>query len=105
MRLVKWLDGVYKHEQKMKAVILHRRASYHAEHPDWPLVLASSATACSGVTLTLFSTASSGVKQDEHEDNALVFAVVFTFICKLGGEAASRARGLQSFARITEAKK
>ena len=93
---------------KNEAVIFHRRSSYHAEHSDCSLVSASIATACPGVTLTLFSTTSSGVREahgtrEECEDDVFTFAGVFSSTCKLGGEAASIGRGLQSFARITVA--
>ena len=107
MKIVTCLDGVCKHDQKLGRYP-PSAFSYHAEHPDCPLVSASIATACPGVTLTLFSATSSGVREahgtrEECEDDVFTFAGVFSSTCKLGGEAASIGRGLQSFARITVA--
>ena len=92
---------------KNEVVILHRHSSHHAEHPDCPLVLASIAYSLS-LSNTLFSTTYSGVREahgtkEECEDDVFIFAGVFSSTCKLGGEAASIGRGLQSFARITVA--
>ena len=87
-------------QPKNEAVILHWCSSYHEEHPDCPLVFASIAIACPGVTFTLFSTTSSGVREAHGTTDD---TGVFSSTCKLGGEAASIARGLQSFARITVA--
>ena len=83
-------DGVHerigRHLQtrpKNKTVTHHQRSSYHAGHPDCPLVFASIALACSVVMLNRFSTASTGLIEahdnwEEHKDDTLAFTGVFS---------------------------
>ena len=80
-------------QPKNEAIILHWRSSYLKERSGCPLVLASIAIACPGVTLRSASgvTEAHGTTDDTG---------VLSSTCKLGGEARSIARGLQSFACI-----